>query len=105
MGRRATGFTRRGAATPVSNAPLRNAAAEARRLLVEAAARELGVQPSRLAVSQGVVHVVDQPARALTYAALIGGRKFNAPVEWNKSVGNFMDVKVKAQPKPRLGVE
>ncbi|MEN9704205.1 MAG: Nicotinate dehydrogenase subunit [Pseudomonadota bacterium] len=89
--------------TGISNGarPLRNAAAEARRLLVEAAARELGVQPSRLAVSQGVVHVVDQPARALTYAALIGGRKFNAPVEWNKSVGNFMDVKVKAQPKPR----
>jgi nicotinate dehydrogenase subunit B len=81
--------------------PLRNAAAEARRLLVEAAARELGLAADRLSVAHGVVFSVADPARSLTYAALVGGRRFNAPVEWNKSVGNFMDVKVKAQPKAR----
>ncbi|MEY4762001.1 MAG: Nicotinate dehydrogenase subunit [Pseudomonadota bacterium] len=81
--------------------PLRNAAAEARRLLVEAASRELGVPATRLAVSQGVVSVSGEQARAVSYAALIGGRKFNAPVEWNKAVGNFMDVKVTAKPKAR----
>ena len=89
--------------TGISNGakPLRNAAAEARRLLVEAASRELGVAPARLAVAQGVVSVTGEPAHAVSYAALVGGRKFNAPVEWNKAVGNGMDVKVTAKPKAR----
>ncbi len=89
--------------TGISNGakPLRNAAAEARRLLVEAASREWDVPVARLAVAQGMVSVIGEPARSLSYAALVGGRKFNAPVEWNKSVGNAMDVKVKAQPKAR----
>jgi CO/xanthine dehydrogenase Mo-binding subunit len=81
--------------------PLRNAAAEARRLLVEAASRELKVPAERLAVAHGVVSGIAEPARSITYAALIGGRRFNAPVEWNKSVGNGMDVKVRASPKAR----
>ena len=81
--------------------PLRNAAAEARRLLVEAAARELAVPVERLGAAHGVVSVLNEPARSVTYAALVGGRRFDAAVEWNKSVGNGMDVKVRAQPKAR----
>src|ERR1700744_1815649 len=80
--------------------PLRNAAAEARRLLVERAAGLLQVSADKLSVTGGVVAVVDTPSRSVTFAELIGGKHFDAPVEWNKQVGNFMDVKGQAKPKP-----
>jgi nicotinate dehydrogenase subunit B len=79
--------------------PLRNAAAEARRILVGRAAQQLGVPAERLAVTDGVVTALDDPAKRVSYAALIGGQPFNATVEWNKQVGNFMDVQGQAKPK------
>jgi nicotinate dehydrogenase subunit B len=79
--------------------PLRNAAAEARRLLVERASQHLNVPVAQLSVSGGVVSG-GSPVRGVSYADLIGGRYFNSRVEWNKQVGNAMDVKGKATPKP-----
>jgi nicotinate dehydrogenase subunit B len=79
--------------------PLRNAAAEARRILLERAAVALNVPADKLNIANGVVTVADSPARSVTYADLIGGKHFNTSVEWNKQVGNFMDVKGQAKPK------
>jgi nicotinate dehydrogenase subunit B len=79
--------------------PLRNAAAEARRILVQNAAQRLGVAADQLSVANGVVSASGDASKRISYAELIGGRHFNSPVEWNKSVGNFMDVKVQATPK------
>lgn len=79
--------------------PLRNAAAEARRILLNGGAQKLGVAVDRLSVSNGVITALDDASKGVTYAELIGGRHFNTQVEWNKSVGNFMDVKVQAKPK------
>ena len=76
--------------------PLRNAAAEARRILLERAAVVLGAPLSQLSVSNGVV---TSEAKRVSYAELMGGRQFDSRVEWNKSVGNFMDVKGQAKPK------
>ncbi len=78
--------------------PLRNAAAEARRILVARAAGVLNVAANELSVADGVVGAAGSSAR-VTYAQLIGGRHFDAPVEWNKAVGNLMDVKGSAKPK------
>ena len=80
--------------------PLRNAAAEARRILLESASRQLGVAADRLAVTDGVVASLDDRTKRVSYADLIGGRYFNSPVEWNKQTGNQMDVKGAAKPKP-----
>jgi nicotinate dehydrogenase subunit B len=80
--------------------PLRNAAAEARRILVERAAGVLKVPTDKLTVTNGVVAVTNTPASSVSYADLIGGKHFAASVEWNKQVGNFMDVKGQARPKP-----
>ena len=87
--------------TGVSNGakPLRNAAAEARRVLVEKAAVILGAPVEKLTVNNGVITVIGGSPSVVTYAQLIGGKHFDTPVEWNKSVGNFMDVKVRAKPK------
>jgi nicotinate dehydrogenase subunit B len=79
--------------------PLRNAAAEARRILLERAAVALKIPVDKLNVAQGIVTTSDSPARSVTYAELIGGKHFDAQVEWNKQVGNFMDVKGQAKPK------
>ena len=79
--------------------PLRNAAAEARRILVDAAATRLGVPADALTVEDGRVFVKADPARSVTYAELIGGKDFAAPLTWNNAVGNGMDAVGQAKPK------
>ena len=79
--------------------PLRNAAAEARRLLVESASQKLGVPAANLRVDDGVVSALADPSKKVSYAELIGGRHFNHQVEWNKQTGNAMDIKVQAKVK------
>jgi nicotinate dehydrogenase subunit B len=79
--------------------PLRNASAEARRLLVQAASQELGLPADHLRVDDGVVSAISDPSKRIGYAELIGGRYFNHQVEWNKLTGNPMDIKVQAKPK------
>src|SRR5882762_9910282 len=79
--------------------PLRSAAAEARRLLVQSASQKLGLPIEQLRVDDGVVSAVSDPAKKTSYAELIGGRHFHHQVEWNKQIGNPMDIKVQAKPK------
>jgi nicotinate dehydrogenase subunit B len=79
--------------------PLRHAAAEARRILLESASRRLELPPEQLSVTNGVVSTSGAPIRSVSYAELIGGKLFGAAVEWNKAVGNGMDIKVRATPK------
>ena len=84
--------------TGVSNGVrlLRRAAAEARRVLVDRAAEKLGAPAAELKVADGVVTVGEKKT---TYAELVGGRYFHHQVEWNKQVGNPMDIKVPAKSK------
>src|SRR6266487_2513952 len=79
--------------------PLRSAAAEARRLLVQSASQKLGLPVEQLRVDDGVVSAVSDPRKKAAYAELIGGRHFHHQVEWNKQIGNPMDIKVQATPK------
>src|SRR6266849_5358523 len=79
--------------------PLRSAAAEARRLLVQSASQKLGVPADQLRVDDGVVNAVSDPSKKTSYAELVGGRYFNRQVEWNKQTGNAMDIKVEAKVK------
>lgn len=57
--------------------PLRNAAAQARGTLLGLASTQLGVPAAQLTVANGVVSVVGNPAQSVTYASLIGGKRFN----------------------------
>ncbi len=54
--------------------PLRSAAAEARRLLVQSASQKLGLPVEQLRVDDGVVSAVSDPTKKASYAELIGGR-------------------------------
>jgi nicotinate dehydrogenase subunit B len=80
-------------------ATLRNAAAEARRILVERAAKKLGVSTAELVVEDGVVMVPGYALQRVTYGELIGGQHFHHKLEWNKHYGNPLAIKVPAQPK------
>ena len=53
--------------------PLRNAAAEARRILLELASEELGIPAEGLTVSDGVIQAKNRSSRQVKYEELIGG--------------------------------
>jgi nicotinate dehydrogenase subunit B len=65
--------------TSAGGPQIRQAAAEARAVLLGLAAKQLGVPVSQLTVSKGVVSVVGDSSKSVTYGALIGGRQFSAP--------------------------
>ncbi len=82
-----------------SGMQLRSCAAEARRLLIELAASQLGLAPEGLAVSDGVIHAIADLARKISYAELIGGRYFAAKLDWNGKYGNELTVSGRAKLK------
>ena len=57
--------------------PMRRAAAEARRVLLEMGSAQLGVPADRLTVSDCVITVKNDPSKRITYGELIGGKRFN----------------------------
>jgi nicotinate dehydrogenase subunit B len=63
--------------------PMRRAAAEARRVLLEMGSKQLGVSVDRLAVSAGVITVKGDASRSVTYGQLIGGKRFNVVLAGN----------------------
>ncbi len=78
---------------------LRNAAAEARLVLVEMAAAKLGVPVDQLTVDNGVVSARNAPNTKVAYGELIGGKHFDVQLEWNKEYGNELKVTGRAKPK------
>ncbi len=76
--------------------PMRFAAAEARRTLVDMAAQKLAVPAASLHVADGVVSDGD---RKISYGELIGGRQFEVPLQWNGVLGNGLMARGVAQPK------
>jgi CO/xanthine dehydrogenase Mo-binding subunit len=78
---------------------LRYAAAEARRILVEAAARQWEVAPGSLIVEDGIIRSPGNPAKQISYAELVGGRFFDQKLEWNNQQGNALEIRGRAKPK------
>jgi CO/xanthine dehydrogenase Mo-binding subunit len=58
---------------------VRQAAAEARAVLLGLAAKQLGVATSQLTVQEGVVSVKTDPSKKVSYGELLGGKLFAAP--------------------------
>ncbi len=80
----------------LGSVPLRFAAAEARRVLVDLAAAKFGVPASGLVVSNGVISAGDRRA---TYGELIGGQNFDVAMQWNSVLGNGLKARGVAEPK------
>jgi nicotinate dehydrogenase subunit B len=77
---------------------LRQAAAAARQELLKRASVQLGAPAGQLSVVDGVVSVAGNPARNVSYAALVGGAQFNTKVD---ASGEQWDLKVAADVKPK----
>ncbi len=75
--------------------PLRHAAAEARRVLLNMAAAKIGVPVAQLSVSDGVV---TGGGRSVTYGELIGNQLLNTKVT-QLSSGSTVDLQVQAKVK------
>jgi CO/xanthine dehydrogenase Mo-binding subunit len=63
-----------------SGGALRNAAALARRILLERAAERLDARPEELTVQAGLISLIGDPKRKVSYAELMGGKPFEREV-------------------------
>jgi nicotinate dehydrogenase subunit B len=57
--------------------PMRRVAAEARRVLLELGSERLGTPVAELAVSNGTISAKSNPSKSVTYAELVGGKRFD----------------------------
>lgn len=103
LGDTATSVNQGGASgsTAVQNGgkAMRAIAAEARRVLVEEAAKRLGVDAKTLVVDDGVVSVKGDAAKKISYVDILQGNYFNHKLKWNKKYGNGLYAEGKAKPK------
>jgi CO/xanthine dehydrogenase Mo-binding subunit len=74
------GYTAGSMTVSSSGSALRNAAALARRTLLEMAAERLDSSSEELTVQDGLISVIQHPERKITYAELMGGKSFNREV-------------------------
>ncbi len=79
--------------------PLRHAASEARRVLLDLAAKKFGVPVSQLIVGNGIVSVTSDPSKKISYGKLIGNQRFNVVLKVTNEGAPFLDVAGQAQPK------
>jgi CO/xanthine dehydrogenase Mo-binding subunit len=63
--------------------PMRRVAAEARRALLELAGKRLNAPVSDLAVKDATIALKSDPAKSVTYAELVGGKRFNIALTGN----------------------
>jgi CO/xanthine dehydrogenase Mo-binding subunit len=63
--------------------PVRRIAAEARRVLLELASEQLDTPVAELAVRDATISLRSDPARSVTYAELVGGKRFDVPLTGN----------------------
>ena len=75
--------------------PMRRVAAEARRVLLELAADELQVPVAELVARDATISVIDDPAQSITYAELVGGRRFDVALTGNNinAAGGVAEIK------------
>lgn len=88
----------------IGGAQIRQAAAAARRALVDEAALKLGAKPEELRIADGVIKAPN--GEALTYGALIGGRSFSITLDPKKPVPtkNPKDFALVGKAEPRLDI-
>jgi nicotinate dehydrogenase subunit B len=79
--------------------PLRHAAAEARFVLLNLAAKRLGVPVDQLRVKDGVVRVVADSAKAIAYGELLDDRRFNVVMKVTNDDTLALDITGQSQPK------
>jgi nicotinate dehydrogenase subunit B len=83
---------------------IRQAAADARYTLRLLASVRLSTSVDQLVTREGVVSVVDEPSRRVTYGELVGGRRFSRPVTRDFQTKPPATYRVVGRPVPRLDI-
>ena len=83
-------------------AALRHASAEARRVLLEMASDRLDASVEELVMRDGVISVSHHPQHMVTYAELIGGRRFNCKISGTAPLKQSEDYNLVGKPVPRV---
>jgi nicotinate dehydrogenase subunit B len=79
--------------------PIRQAAAEARRYLIDIGASRLGLQRAQVSTEQSHIYFIDNPAEKISYIDLIGDQYFDLKLNWNAIYGNNLNISGLATPK------
>lgn len=88
--------------TRFADPPIRAAAAEAREILLNLAAEQLGISKENLQVENGVISAINNPAKAISYASLTKGQKIIQSLEMKPETKKSKDFKVIGKPLPGL---
>ena len=97
------GATIASATIQISAVPLRNAAAEARRFLLQRAADLFGVPVEDLRVEEGVV-IAGEGNRRISYAELVQGQHFQIRVSGTAPLKKAEDYKLVGRAAPRVDI-
>ena len=81
--------------------PMRQAAAEARGVLVRLAAARLGTAEEELATKDGAVFIAKSPSKKVTYADLVGGKKIEVRLEQKPPIKPYAKHTVSGKPTLR----
>jgi len=87
-----------------SGGALRQAAAEARQALLELGAEKLDANIADLVVNQGVISMLRDPDRAVSYAELMGGRLFKREVSDSAPLKSPLDYRLVGTSVPRVDI-
>jgi isoquinoline 1-oxidoreductase len=82
--------------------PLRQAAAEARAVLIQLASERLGAPQDNLTVKDGVVFVQNNPDKKVTYAELTKGKKIDVKVANKPPIKHYSKHTISGKPADRL---
>ena len=88
----------------VGSKTIRQAAADARRTLLSLAAARLSVAPEQLAIDAGTVSVNGDGSRRVTFAELIGGRRFERAVDKTAAAKRPSEYRVVGKPVARVDI-
>ncbi|HSR56596.1 MAG TPA: molybdopterin cofactor-binding domain-containing protein, partial [Candidatus Binataceae bacterium] len=88
----------------IGGVELRRAAATARHALLEIGARHLGVSADSVAVEKGFVGVSGNPSKRVSFAELVGGRRFSVKVDPNAKLKDPDSYTVVGTPAARIEI-
>ena len=98
------GFTAGSTTIRLGGFALRHASAEARRALLELASDRLDAALDELVVRDGVISISHHPARTITYADLMGGKRFKRKITGKAPLKRPEDYRVVGKPVARVDI-
>jgi CO/xanthine dehydrogenase Mo-binding subunit len=98
------GYTAGSMTISESGDALRQASAEARRILLDRASDRLDAQSNELNITNGVITVIKDPTRSVSYADLMAGKHFETKVSYQAPLKPPKEYKVVGKSIPRVDI-